>query len=147
MAAPKSAAFKILYQRQHGKVNALVQEVRRPFAGLTIGESMDQLMKQVQEEMTEMFRNDPEFQKHVENFSVTARVKQPYSLWKKMLSNRIDNILQVPDAVALRIVLEAKKAGEGEPTEVLRARERALCYYAQKKCMQRWQQQEECSVS
>lgn len=134
----ESAAFKILYQRQHGKVNALVQEFRRPFDGLTIGESMDQLMKQVKDEMTEMFKNDPEFQKHVETFSVTARVKQPYSLWKKMLRDGHDHILQVPDALALRIVLKAKTM-EGEPTEVLRGRERALCYYAQNKCTERWQ--------
>lgn len=134
----ESAAFKILYQRQHGKVNALVQQVRRPFAGVTIGESMDQLMKQVQDEMTDMFHNDPQFQTHVESFSVTARVKQPYSLWKKMLRNGYDHILQVPDAVALRIVLKAKIV-EGEPTAVLRARERALCYYAQNKCTERWQ--------
>lgn len=134
----ESAAFKILYQRQHGKVNALVQEFRRPFDGLTIGQSMDELLKQVQEEMTEMFRSDEEFNKHVESFDVSARVKQPYSLWKKMLRDGLDHVLQVPDALALRIVLKAK-AFEGESTEVLRARERALCYYAQKKCTQRWQ--------
>ena len=123
---------------QHAKVNALVQEFRRPFDGLTIGQSMDELLKQVQEEMSEMFRNDEEFNKHVESFDVSARVKQPYSLWKKMLRDGLDHVLQVPDALALRIVLKAK-AFEGESAEVLRARERALCYYAQKKCTQRWQ--------
>ena len=134
----ESAAFQILYQRQHSKVNALVQEVRRPFAGFTIGQSMDQLMQQVQEEMTEMFHNDPEFHQHVESFSVTARVKQPYSLWKKMLRDGHSHILDVNDAIALRIVLKAKTM-EGEPAEVTQARERALCYYAQNRCTQRWQ--------
>lgn len=134
----ESAAFKILYQRQHGKVNALVQEFRRPFDGFTIGQSMDELLKQVQGEMTEMFRNDAEFSKHVETFRVSARVKQPYSLWKKMLRDGLDHVLQVPDALALRVVLKAKTL-EGESPEVARARERALCYYAQKKCTQRWQ--------
>lgn len=134
----ESTAFKILYQRQYGKVNALVQEFRRPFAGLTIGQSMDELMKQVQDEITQMFQEDSEFNKHVGHFAVTARVKQPYSLWKKMLRNRQDHILQVPDALALRIVLKAKTT-EGEPAEVARARERALCYYAQKRCTQRWE--------
>ena len=36
----ETSAFQILYQRQHGKVNALVQEFRRPFDGFTIGESI-----------------------------------------------------------------------------------------------------------
>uniref|UniRef100_A0A6S8J2A1 RelA/SpoT domain-containing protein n=1 Tax=Amphora coffeiformis TaxID=265554 RepID=A0A6S8J2A1_9STRA len=134
----ESTAFQILYQRQYGKVNALVQEFRRPFAGLTIGQSMDELMNQVQAEIITMFQDDPEFNKHVEHFAVTARVKQPYSLWKKMLRNGHDHILQVPDALALRIVLKAKTM-EGEPAEVARARERALCYYAQKQCTHRWE--------
>ena len=134
----ESAAFKILYQRQHKKVNALVQEFRHPFNGLTIGESMDQLMNQAQQEMTQMFLEDSEFTRHVDDFSVTARVKQPYSLWKKMLRDGHQHILQVPDALALRVVLKAKTV-EGEPVEVTQARERALCYYAQNKCTQRWQ--------
>lgn len=134
----ESGAFKILYQRQHGKVNSSVHQFRKPLDALTIGQSMDELMKQVKDEMTAMFENDAEFIHHVEHFAVTARVKQPYSVWKKMLSNGHDHILQVPDALAFRIVLQAKTV-EGEPTDVARARERALCYYAQKRCTQRWQ--------
>jgi (p)ppGpp synthase/HD superfamily hydrolase len=134
----ESGAFKILYQRQHGKVNSSVHQFRKPLDALTIGQSMDELMKQVKDEMTEMFENDAEFIHHVEHFALTARVKQPYSVWKKMLSNGHDHILQVPDALAFRIVLQAKTV-DGEPTDVARARERALCYYAQKRCTQRWQ--------
>jgi (p)ppGpp synthase/HD superfamily hydrolase len=99
---------------------------------------MEQIMASVQAEMTTMLKNDPEFSSSVEDFTVTARVKEAYSTWKKMLRNGSDHILQVPDAIAFRIVLNAKKDAPEEDPVVTRARERALCYYAQKLCMARW---------
>jgi (p)ppGpp synthase/HD superfamily hydrolase len=78
--------------------------------------------------------NDQKFQQQVAEFTVSARVKEPYSMWKKMIRMGYSHILQVPDALALRIVLDAKKLSKDEPIEVTEARERALCYYAQKLC-------------
>lgn len=150
----EEAAFQVLYQRQYDTVTSLLQQTRSnaPNAHLArrlawnthsswkpdIGESMEKILAQVQAEMTEILENDPEFSMAVQDFTVTARVKEAYSTWKKMLRNKFDHILQVPDAIALRIVLNAKKDYEEEPDDLIRARERALCYYAQELLLQRW---------
>lgn len=149
----EEAAFRILYRRQYETVSALLHERRDSDNKLhsarrdsrlgiisqpDIGESMQQILSEVQSEMTELLKTDPVFSHSVEDFSVTARVKESYSTWKKMLRNRFDHILQVPDALALRIVLTSKKENPYESDAVTRARERALCYYAQKLCKDRW---------
>jgi (p)ppGpp synthase/HD superfamily hydrolase len=123
----ENSAFKLLYTRQYRRVQSY-----ELFA------SMEKVLTEVKSEMTELLENDAEFSGMVEDFSVTARVKEPYSMWKKMVRHRYSHVLQVPDALALRIVLSAKKLSNDEPDEVTRARERALCYYAQKLCMDRW---------
>jgi (p)ppGpp synthase/HD superfamily hydrolase len=104
-----------------------------------INQSMTQVLQTVSTDMTTMLNRDTEFMSLVDNFSVTARVKEPYSMWKKMLRDGYHHILQVPDALALRIVLNAKKLSPEEPSAVTRARERALCYYAQKRFIGQWQ--------
>lgn len=153
----EEVAFRILYRRQYETVSALLHQRRDSEESLhlarlesrfgintitadelDIGDSMEQILATVQSEMTEVLKNDPVFSHSVEDFSVTARVKESYSTWKKMLRNRLDHILQVPDALALRIVLSSKKENEYESDAVTRARERALCYYAQKLCTEHW---------
>ena len=132
----EGAAFRILYPRQFKLVNDLTH---RHFAGHgDIGDSMKQVLEAVREDMTKMLQDDQDFSRLVENFSVTARVKEPYSLWKKMLRRGYKTIPQVPDALALRIVLDSKKLDPNEDDEVTRARERALCYYAQSLCQLRY---------
>jgi GTP diphosphokinase / guanosine-3',5'-bis(diphosphate) 3'-diphosphatase len=44
---------------------------------------------------------------------------------------------QVPDAVALRVVLRSKKSGV-EPPESTQAKEKLLCYYVQEKIRAKW---------
>lgn len=145
----ENAAFQILYPRQFAMVTSLLQQTRdssaRRFSWNSrsswkpdIEESMEKILEQVQAEMTEILQNDVEFSEAVQDYTVTARVKEAYSTWKKMLRNKCDHILQVPDAIAFRIVLNGKKNYEDEPDEMIRARERALCYYAQELCLQRW---------
>ncbi|GKY96898.1 hypothetical protein MPSEU_000648800 [Mayamaea pseudoterrestris] len=124
----EGAAFKLLYKRQYKAVSAQTD----------IAASMQTVLKQVQVDMKDMLLQDKEFSDLVQDFKVTARVKEPYSLWKKMLRYGYKSILQVPDAIALRLVLNGKRLGLNEPSAVLQARERALCYYAQKVCMTRW---------
>ena len=133
----EGAAFKILYRRQYEAVNSLHQR-RGGESDNNIGESMRCVLEEVKSEMAIMFGSDDEFDKQVEHFEITARVKEPYSMWKKMLRLGYDHVLQVPDALAIRVVLKAKKLQSDEPSEVTRARERALCYYAQKLCQERW---------
>ncbi|KAG7366056.1 GTP pyrophosphokinase [Nitzschia inconspicua] len=148
------ASFQILYKRQHRTVESLLHQTRETQSvrsarrqhhqmdGMNgkpdIGESMQHILTQVQAEITEILKNDSVFSASVKDFSVTARVKESYSTWKKMLRNGFDHILQVPDALALRIVLDAKKEFEEESDAVTRARERALCYYVQQACISVW---------
>jgi (p)ppGpp synthase/HD superfamily hydrolase len=147
----EQAAFSILYKRQHRTVESLLHQTRETesvrFARRhpyqiedkpDIGASMEAILAQVQAEMTQFLENDAVFAASVKDFTVTARVKEGYSTWKKMLRNGWDHILQVPDALAVRIVLNAKKDSEEESEAVTRARERALCYYAQQLCMSVW---------
>jgi ppGpp synthetase/RelA/SpoT-type nucleotidyltranferase len=123
----ENSAFKLLYRRQYRRVQSY-----ELFA------SMEQVLTKVKSEMTDLLANDSEFSSMVKDFSVTARVKEPYSMWNKMLRHKYNHVLQVPDALALRVVLNARKLSPDEPSQVTQARERALCYYAQKLCMARW---------
>jgi (p)ppGpp synthase/HD superfamily hydrolase len=126
----EGAAFRVLYQRQYQAVNAMAKEVQTKDEN----NNMRDVLAEVKNDLTLLLQKDPEFSKAVSDFTVTARVKESYSMWKKMLRHGYKHLLQVPDALALRIVLNAKKETPNEPVEVTRARERALCYYAQKLC-------------
>lgn len=146
------AAFQILYRRQHRTYESLLrqtrscQNIRRAARNgcesssdePNIGESMEEILAHVQSTMTEFLENDAVFSSSVTNFKVTARVKESYSAWKKMLRCGFDHITQVPDALALRIVFDAKKESPEESDAVTRARERALCYYVQQLCQMVW---------
>lgn len=91
--------------------------------------------------------------------TVTSRVKEPYSLWRKMLRYRKEaadaknkaaeknmdddaddrrsrnvpstlSLKWVPDSIAFRVVLSAQRLSPLEDDESLRTREKMLCYYA-----------------
>ena len=153
------AAFQILYRRQHRTYESLLSQTRsteslRSARTMNTGEqsyeeqssspepnieeSMEEILAHVKDTMTEFLNNDAVFMASVTNFEVTARVKESYSTWKKMIRNGFDHITQVPDAMALRIVLDAKKEHPDESDDVTRARERALCYYVQQLCQTVW---------
>jgi (p)ppGpp synthase/HD superfamily hydrolase len=155
----EGAAFRILYRRQYEKVKQLTHEHCKsssdsvdPFSSstsdstaATIGQSMRRVLDQVKDDMTAMLQHNKEFSSRVKNLKVTARVKESYSMWRKMLAHGYKHIFDVPDALALRIVFDAVADGGGddnddepEPREVTRARERALCYYAQQLCTERY---------
>jgi len=147
------AAFQILYKRQHRAYESLLRQTRSsqsvrkasrheedaPSDEPNIGDSMEQILVHVKDTMTEFLENDSVFSASVTDFKVTARVKESYSTWKKMLRDGFDHITQVPDALALRVVLNAKKENPDESDAVSRARERALCYYVQQLCKSVWQ--------
>jgi len=118
------AAFRVLYPRQWcGAVSMLEGEER--------GEMRDALLD-VNGKVKEMLKEDDVFMSHISSCEVKARVKEPYSLWKKMQRVGASDLKGVPDALALRVILEAApRAGEG--AAVRRARERALCYYAKER--------------
>jgi (p)ppGpp synthase/HD superfamily hydrolase len=124
----EEVAFRLLYPRSYRRVCQSEQ----------LEASMQLVLDQTKTAMIATLQRDDEFMRQVEHFSVTARVKEPYSLWKKMLKNGHEHILQVPDALALRVILQARPETLDEPVELTRGRERALCYYVQELFRQRW---------
>ena len=136
----EGTAFQLLYRRQYEAVSSMsrVRQVEDPAA---IKESMQHVLEDVTEGVREMLRNDPEFVNMAENVSISARVKEPYSLWKKMLRDSTDHVLDVPDSLALRIVFDAQRDTDDEESELTRAKERALCYYVRELCTNRWRPQ------
>ena len=135
----EGAAFRVLYRRQFDEVTSLTQETtprENDDSCLisTLNEGMETIIDLVTERVEEILKEDEDFIEHIENFKVTGRIKEPYSLWKKMLKMKANRVLDVPDSLALRIVLEAKKKGPNEDSELTSAKERALCYHAQSIC-------------
>lgn len=126
----EGSAFRILYKRQYAKVYEQHDD--------QTSESMRSILESVQLDMKTLLESDTEFQKNIKSFHISARVKEPYSLWRKMLAHGYKHVLQVPDALALRIVLTGKQLAPDEPIEMTEAREKALCYYAQQLCTLHW---------
>jgi len=131
-------AFRVLYPRQYDSVTQLSSEMKSGNNN-TIAERMQQVLASAKEDMEAVLAGDAVFSNTTERFEVTARVKEPYSMWRKMLRQRSSHVLNVPDAIALRIVLKSKQLAPQEPEQVRKARERALCYYAQHLCQQTWE--------
>jgi len=139
----EGAAFRIIYRRQHGTVTSLTHLSKPCSQGQcsasTFNDGMSLVLDKVTAEVEQILQNDPYFTKYVGHYKVTARVKESYSLWKKMkLKLKADSILEVPDALALRVVFSAKKMTPDEDSEVTSARERALCYYVQQTCTEKF---------
>lgn len=140
----EGAAFCVLYPRQYQKVMSLTLaenkcDKKEGCMISTLNEGMGIILDSVMNEVRDLLKKDPCFQKYADEVMVTARIKEPYSLWKKMLKLKANHILDVPDSLALRIVLQGRKMRSDEDGEVTRARERALCYYAREKCIKTFQ--------
>lgn len=133
----EGAAFRLLYRRQYEMVTSLTDHTYQQ-SGISTGDEMRNVLDEVTEQVNAALREDQTFNDHVENFQVTARVKEPFSLWKKMLRLGVNEVLKVPDALALRVIVNAKKHDIHENDAVTRSRDRAVCYYAQKICTESW---------
>ena len=134
----EGAAFRIRYRRQYQRVTSLAQERRSTTSNKTLGESLQSVLNEVANRITTLLEDDRTFCKYANKVEVSARVKEPYSLWKKMLRTDVKDITDIPDSIALRVVLSGTQVSPDENIEVTRARERALCYYVQKKCIDRF---------
>ena len=136
----EGAAFQILYKRQYNKVSQMIQTTKgnNSSGDQTISDNMGSIIQHVTESVTHLLNNDRMLSRYTRKVDVTARVKQPYSLWKKMLKKGVKNVIDVPDALALRIVLHGKKQSLDEDDKITQARERALCYYVRTICTERW---------
>lgn len=142
-------AFRILYRRQYDSVSNLahvqvqvpvprwhgiISQSEAKFHSLVAGHEMKKVMRRVTDDLTEILHKDPSLSAYAQSVRVTARVKEPFSLWKKMLRKHVKRITDIPDAIALRVVIDGKKSNFDEAEEVTNAREQALCYYVQKLC-------------
>jgi len=146
----ESAAFRLQYRRQYDRVMDMGRE---PFVlyddntngnpancpALTVGEGMARVLRRVATNVKTVLDADATFAAAAADVVVSARVKEPYSLWRKILRTGASRLLDVPDALALRVVLNARKESASEPPEVTAARERALCYYVQSLCSAHWE--------
>ena len=127
-------AFGLLYQRQYSATAVLYEQ-------------NGDLMRDVEEFATttieEALREDDMLLSQVDSIKVTSRVKQPYSLWKKILRQRCKkaeagerrkqlSVQNVHDAVAVRVILSARPISPAEDVESIRTREALLCFYVQK---------------
>jgi len=136
-------AFQILYKRQYNVANSIYAKK---------GETIHSVTSFLKDNIEQMLRQDLWLSPQLESLKVTSRVKEPFSLWKKLLKNRrkalmakeqsislsktkIPSITDVHDAIAMRIILKAKKSDLFESEESLRSREEFLCYYIQKRFM------------
>ena len=144
----EGTAFRILYPRQYSVASSLYDI-----------DEMREMVQVLSTRIEQLLRSDPVFVDQIEELTVSSRVKEPYSLWRKMLKFRYerrksamdakdkatDNIATadkqldnstalslkwVPDAIALRVVLSARRLSSLEDEESVRTREKMLCYYA-----------------
>jgi len=131
----ENAAFRLLYPRQYKKITSLTQRFRLGQTKLKVGDGMRNVLNSVNEKVEQLIQNEPAFKENISEIITSSRVKEPFSLWKKMLKIGTKNILEVPDAIAIRIVLSCRKLTPDEDDEITRARERALSYYVQQLCI------------
>lgn len=145
-------AFRILYRKQYEAA-----------AGLYVksGAALKAISRYLETQITQVLMSNDKLMAELDEIQVTSRVKEPYSSWKKMLKVRVKNklgrqalpgtrgsalamadeglsLLDVNDAVALRVILKARKLSENESPELTRARERVLCYVVHHLIRNQW---------
>lgn len=138
----EDAAFRTLYPHSHAMVSALCGGENTN----SVGEGMKSILSDITNQMKRVVQEDTHFMANIKNVSITARVKEPYSIWRKMLKMskkgekklREISILDIPDAVALRVVFSARKLAPDEPDATTRRREKELCYYVLDLCTRNW---------
>lgn len=142
-------AFGILYQRQYAAAAVLYEQN---------GDAMHDIEAFAATNVEELLSSDEMLMAQVDSLKVSSRVKQPYSLWKKLLKRRTRDgkdgddkreelsVQNLGDAVALRVVLRAKRLSPAETEETIATREALLCYYVQKKIMERFPATDESMI-
>jgi len=149
----ENTAFRVLYRRQYNAAQSIYAR-----SGAAIQSVTDFLTKNIEH----VLKQDPWLAPQLERLTVTSRVKKPYSLWRKLLKARSKSkstttdsgdsssalyrgesddelsIASVQDAIAMRVIVKAKKIEGDEDGDLVRSREEFLCYYIQNRLMQLW---------
>mmetsp|Transcript_1737 Transcript_1737/g.2497 ORF Transcript_1737/g.2497 Transcript_1737/m.2497 type:complete len:828 (+) Transcript_1737:125-2608(+) len=135
-------SFKILYKRQYGTAMRFYREN---------GIAMNSVASHLKTKVEKIIMIDPLLSMKLHDFTVTTRIKQPYSLWKKIIKQKISTIISfsereriisesstIRDFIALRVIFEIKRILPNESKVSIRKREEFLCYYIQKLLLQQW---------
>lgn len=130
----ENKAFYQLYPRQYKTAVTLFERQ---------GDAMKAVQQYLQQQIWHLLQQDSNLKQVA--WKVNARVKEPYSFWKKLQSKQrmlhptspskndnareiIKSMLRVRDAVALRIIVESPPV-EGESDDEHQTRDKLLCYY------------------
>lgn len=146
----EAKAFRILYRRQYRAASFMYYEG---------GKVMEAISEYLLTRVSVSLRSDDVLMDQLEDLQIFSRVKEPYSFWRKLLKNRMQGRLtrtsevvnssrslslnEVNDAVALRVILKAKKISVDESDQETRYREELLCYYVQNLLRQEWPETDE----
>eukprot|EP00520_Triparma_pacifica_P001026 CAMPEP_0118651804 /NCGR_PEP_ID=MMETSP0785-20121206/10979_1 /TAXON_ID=91992 /ORGANISM="Bolidomonas pacifica, Strain CCMP 1866" /LENGTH=531 /DNA_ID=CAMNT_0006544277 /DNA_START=152 /DNA_END=1744 /DNA_ORIENTATION=+ len=124
-------AFRAVYPKQSRMVKKLLNEGDS-------GKGLDSVLEEVQRGVKSLLHEDDVFMEEIEQVTVKARKKEPFSLWKKMIKLNTNSIDDVSDLIAMRIIIKARPKKPGEAKHITRARERALCYYVQEMVLRKY---------
>mmetsp|Transcript_36232 Transcript_36232/g.55656 ORF Transcript_36232/g.55656 Transcript_36232/m.55656 type:complete len:679 (+) Transcript_36232:84-2120(+) len=135
----ENTAFRVLHRRQYERLRQLVlgsQKIKDPkkVSETSVWQNMRNVLENVSDKMTEVIENDEFLRDNAETCAITTRVKEPYSLWKKMLRKGVKNVLDIPDTLAIRIVLGGKEDEKEVNDEEKSDKINELCYYVQDLC-------------
>ena len=162
----EDAAFRILYQRQYATVKSMMMS---SYHGPQ--SSMQGTATFLEAHIKAALYADDLLRSQEAEVFVTSRVKEPFSLWKKLVKKRGEKLRTlgsktetrsslvlkngsssqvptslVPDFVALRVVLNVNKVSPHESPEATKAREQLLCYYIQEKIQALWPVQDRARI-
>lgn len=144
----EDTAFRVLYRRQYMITKSLYDKT---------GTSIQSVMTSLKLHIEHLLKNDDWLSSQVERVSVSARIKQPYSLWKKLVKQRFEilesekhssdglihrmnklSLLNVKDTVAFRIVLRAQRHDPTDDNASGESFDKFLCYYVEKLLLAEW---------
>ena len=122
-------AFHALYPHQSERMVRMLNEGEKAAA-------LSNVLEEVSRKIKQTLQEDDVFMEHIASVAVSSRQKEPFSIWKKIHKmrrnlKRTPTFLDIPDAMAVRVILKARPLDPEEHPDVTRARERALCYYVQ----------------
>mmetsp|Transcript_27701 Transcript_27701/g.41516 ORF Transcript_27701/g.41516 Transcript_27701/m.41516 type:complete len:701 (-) Transcript_27701:191-2293(-) len=120
----------------------------------TIDNGMKNVLSDITSQLKRILHEDTDLMNDVSSTIVYSRIKEPYSLWRKMLKIHSKHVLQAKesqlgyycmkpvfsvldanDALALRVIVKAKKTASDETDIQRQLREEELCYYICQLCM------------
>jgi len=151
----ENSAFRIAYSHQFEAVSSMMNQPgsksrakmyhgfdtntnreNDPF--ITLKHDMDKVLSYAKDKVTNLLQDNESFSNFIDNITVTARVKEPFSLWKKMRKLGAKSVLDVPDALALRIIVDPIRMNQAEDASKVEDINQSLpsivCYIAQKIC-------------